>query len=147
MSLQSDIQAALCARLVPVATVAQSDITSPATDVALPFVDPPFAPTLKVAYLEIHPILRAAPQHFGISYGNPDIHTGIFQVDAVVPKGTGEAQGLRLADAVASRFPIGTRLAAGDDSLEINNIPAIAPAIMDAPWVRFPVSIPYRVIA
>jgi hypothetical protein len=116
---------------------------------AKPFV--PFTPTVGTAYLDIRPLLRAEPEHFGLGYDNSDFLRGIFQVDAVVPNNVGgEAPGVRLASLVAGRFPIGTPLSfvctLGRRKLTITNTPTIAAAVKDAPWVRFPVSIPYLVI-
>jgi hypothetical protein len=137
MSIDSDIQAALLGNL-------RTPPLSGSPPIAYPFVE--FVPTPDVAFLDARPVLRAGTEHFGVAYGNSDIFSGIFQVDAVIPNGKGEAPGLRLAALVADRFAIGTQLAAGGRRLEIVGTPTIAPAVTDAPWVRFPVSIPYRVI-
>lgn len=133
------IQTALLANLT-----AAPDLTTPATPFAMPLVD--YQPVPSVSYYDVRPLLTAEPEHFGLAYGNADIHKGVFQVDAVIPDGGGEALGLRLAAAVADRFPIGTLLSASGRRLEIINTPSIGPAVKDAPWVRFPVSIPWRLI-
>lgn len=132
------IQFALMTRLTSPA------LTSPATPIAFPLVT--FTPTPGVAYLDARAILRAEPEHPGVAFDSDTIHRGIFQVDAVVPEGKGEAPGLRLASLVAARFAIGTTLPAGAWQLKILRPPAIASALVDSPWVRFPVSIPYFVV-
>jgi hypothetical protein len=132
------IQAALCAWLK------SPDLTVPATPIAMPLVS--FTPAPKTPYLDVQPVLRAAPEHFGISNENADILRGVFQVDAVVPDGQGEAAGLRLAALVKKRFAIGTKLPIGNHFLHVWTSPAIAAAVKDAPWVRFPVSIPYQLV-
>ena len=132
------IQSALLTRLTVPA------LSTPATPIALPLVA--FSPTPNVAYFDARAVLRAEPEHFGLAYANSDIHRGVFQVDAVVPDGGGEAPGLRLAALVAARFAIGTVLVANSRRLEIVGVPTIAAAVKDAPWVRFPVSIYYRLI-
>lgn len=119
-------------------------LDDPATPIASPLVA--YTPTDGVPYFKVWPVMRAATEHFGLAFENPDMHRGIFQVDAVVPDGNGEAPGLRLASVVVARFPIGTVLAAGAFSLRIQIPATIAAAVKDAPWVRFPVSIPYLVI-
>jgi hypothetical protein len=131
------VQAALCVFLVnpPLAG-------SPA--IAMPLVT--FVPTPGVSYLDARPVLRAEPEQFGLDYNNVAIHRGIFQVDAVIADGKGEAPGLRLAGLVADRFAIGTKFVVAGLNLEITGKPAIAGAVKDAPWVRFPVSIPFRLI-
>jgi len=119
-------------------------LTSPATPIAFPFA--PYTPASGVSYLAVRPLLRASPDHPGIAFDAFTMHRGIFQVDVVTPDTHGENPGLRLAALVAARFAIGTELVAGTYRLQLNSEPTIAAAVMDAPWVRFPVSIPYLVI-
>lgn len=144
LTLEVDIQAALLMRLCPNPAVATSDITTPATPVALPLIA--YEPTTGKKYLDAHALMRAEPDHPGLSFQSSVIHRGIFQVDAVIPNNTGEAPGLRLAALVGARFAIGTRIAVGAYTLVIDKEPAIAAAVLDAPWVRFPVSIRYCVV-
>jgi hypothetical protein len=124
------------------------ELTSPVTPRAAPLVA--YTPTVGTAYMDVHPLLRAEPEHFGIDYANSDFLRGIFQVDVVVPDGAGEAPGVRLASLIAARFPIGLALTVvstlGTRLLKILRPPTIAAAVKDAPWVRFPVSIPYQLI-
>lgn len=142
-TLHIDISRALIARFAPNPLVASSDITSPATPVAMPLVA--FTPTTGVAYLDARPILRAEPQDLAMSLAGTVIHRGIFQIDAVVPDTAGEVPGITLASLVADRFPAGLRLAAGRYFVKIHKSATVAPAIIDAAWVRFPVSIPFTV--
>jgi hypothetical protein len=123
-------------------------LTSPATRIAYPFVA--FTPTPGVKYLDMRDTLRGDPDHRALPFAAHTIHRGILQIDAVVPEGAGAAPGLELAALVAARFAIGTKLVVSAGSatyrLQILKPPTIAAAVMDAPWVRFPVSIPYEVI-
>lgn len=144
-TLQVDILTALVTRLVPVLTSPTSDITSPATPVAAPLLD--YTPTPGTSYLDIHPLMPAEPESIGLAFNATDIHRGIFQVDAVIPDNKGEAIGRRLAGLVAVRFAKGTKLVAGSYRVRVHRTPTIAAAIKDASWVRFPVSVPYFVIA
>lgn len=147
MTIETDIQSALILKLCPTAatvTPAVSDITSPTTRVAMPLVA--FSPTAGTAYLDARAILRAAPRVTGLGFDSSIERRGIFQVDAVVPDNQGEGPGLRLAALVAARFAIGTKLVAGSYRLLLDKEPTIAAAVKDAPWVRFPVSIPYLII-
>lgn len=132
------VQAALLAQLKTPA------LTSPATPIAYPLVT--YVPTPGVSYYDAHAIMRADPQHDGLAFASSTLQRGIFQVDAVVPDGAGEAPGLRLAALVAARFAIGTVLVAGSYKLQFLKPPKIAAAVKDAPWVRFPVSIPFLII-
>lgn len=111
---------------------------------AAPFVTPPYVPVTGTLYLDVAPLLRAEPEHFGIAFQNADIERGTFQVDVVVPLGPGELPGTRVAALVKARFPIGTEFSVNGGRLWVTGTPSIAAAVKDAPWVRFPVSIPYR---
>lgn len=119
-------------------------LTSPATPIAFPLV--PYTPVTGTKYLAVHPIMRAEPFHPGLGFTGHTERRGILQIDAVIPDNTGEPNGLRLAGLVAARFPIGTDLIAGVYRLRLYKEPTIAAAVKDAPWVRYPVSIPYLVI-
>jgi hypothetical protein len=132
------IQAALCAQLKT------PDITTPVTPIAWPLVA--YTPVIGITYLEVHPLLKAQTQHSALAFGGSDINRGIFQVDAVVPEGKGEAAALRLVDLIIARFALGTELVAGGRMLRVNAPPQSAAALRDAPWVRYPVSIPYVII-
>lgn len=137
MTIETDIQAALITKL-----------TTPALTGSPPIAYPliAYTPTSGTAYLHIHPVMRAEPRRPGVGFTGSVLRAGIFQVDAVVPDNQGEGPGLRLADLVAARFAIGTKLVAGSYRLLLDNEPTIAAAVKDAPWVRFPVSIRYLVI-
>lgn len=141
--LDVDILNAFMARLTTPA------LTSPATPIGYPLVafEPPKdANGNGLRHLRVAPILRAEPFHPGIGFNGHTERRGILQIDAVVPDNTGEPNGLRLAALVAARFPIGTDLIAGTHRLRLYKEPTIAAAVKDAPWVRYPVSIPYLVI-
>lgn len=116
----------------------------PAAQRAAPLVN--FTPVVGTPYIEAHPILRAAPEHFNLDFDGSDILRGVYQLDAVVPDGQGEAPGLRLASLIVDRFPIGTTLVANARNLRVSDTPTIAAALRDAAWVRYPVSIPYILV-
>lgn len=134
MSIEGDIQQALCAHLASPALAGSPPI-------AWPLVT--YSPTLGTSYLAVQPVLRAETDPQALGFGDGDVYTGIFQVDAVIPDGRGEQVGLTLAALVKDRFPAGTVLSAGGKKLRVNRPPTIAPAVKDAPWVRFPVSVRY----
>lgn len=124
-------------------------IMSPVTPfAALPVASPSgnYAPTAGKSYLDVRNILRAEPDHPGLSFTSSTIFRGIFQVDVVGPTGAGEAAPLRIAALIAARFPIGTVLPASPYRIQFTKPPVIAAAVLDAPWVRFPVSISFLVI-
>lgn len=137
--LDVQIQSALLTQLTAAPAIL------PPAQTAMPFTA--FSPVLNVPYLEAHRIMRAQPQSPGVPFVSFTRYRGIFQVDAVVPDSQGEAPGLRLASLVAARFVQGTVLFTVSYKIQLNTVPAIGPAVKDAPWVRYPVSIPYQVIA
>lgn len=137
MTIETDIQAALCNWL-------NTPALSGTPPIAWPLV--PYPPVVGTAYLAAHPVLRAAPNALALNLAGSVLRRGIFQVDAVAPDGAGESPGLTLAGLVVVRFAIGTKLVAGSYRLLLDKEPTIAAAVKDAPWVRFPVSIPYLVI-
>jgi hypothetical protein len=145
VTLETDIAEAFLTHLGAAGTSPNftSSVTSPATPLAVPLFG--YTPTAGTAYLEAHPVLRADPDTFGLS-DQTALHRGIYQVDAVVPDNVGELPGLRLAEAVRDRFRYLTEILVGTVKLRVSGKPAIAPVVKDAPWCRFPVSIPYLVI-
>lgn len=102
-----------------------------------------YVPVTGTLYLDVAPLLRAEPEHFGIAFQNSDIERGIFQVDVVAPLGPGELPGTRVAALVKSRFFIGKDFTVNGGRLWVTNTPTIA-TVKDAPWVRFTVSVPFR---
>jgi hypothetical protein len=106
-----------------------------------------FTPSANTPYIDARNILRAQPQDIALAFTGSVLNRGIFQVDAVVPNGAGELAGLRLAAAIADRFPPGLVLPASPYKLQFLTVSRIAAAVTDAPWVRFPVSIPYLLIS
>ena len=112
--------------------------------VAFPLV--PYTPTDGVAFLQVWPLMSAEPLHPSLDYSGYTRSSGIFQVDAVMPDGQGEAPGLRITAKVAERFAIGTTLTAGARKLQINKVPKVSAWIKEGAWVRFPVSITYQII-
>lgn len=138
MTIEADILDALMAHLTTPALTGSPPI-------AYPLVA--YSPTIGTAYLDARAPLRAVPEQYGHAFDSDVIHSGIFQVDAVMPDGKGEGPGLDLSALVAARFVAGTELDAGGHLLRVMAPPAIAASIKDAPWVRFPISIPYRLVA
>lgn len=119
-------------------------LTSPATPIAYPMVG--FTPTGGVAYIQVWPLLKSQTQHPAIGFVGSNLNRGIFQVDAVIPDGEGEAPGMRLAALVAARYALGTVLAAGPYKLEIKLPVQSSAGVKDEDWVRYAISVPYLVI-
>lgn len=134
--LDANVQAALNAQL------ATPDLGFP-----IAFALVPFSPQDDVPFIQVWPIMKAKALHPGLGFHTDSVlNLGIFQVDAVMPDGQGEAPGLRLAATIADRFALGTVLAAGTRKLQINSVPQTTAAIKEGAWIRFPVSIAYTVI-
>jgi hypothetical protein len=95
------------------------------------------------SYVQVHPIMRLPPNHPWLGDGGT-IYGGILQADAVVSdNGAGEPPGLALAALIKARFPRGSQVVAGQYRVQFQRVPTIAAAVKDAPYLRFPVSIPF----
>lgn len=131
------IQDALCAALQ------DGDLDAP---IAWPFVK--YTPTIGVAYFQVMPLLKSKVQRLGISFDvGANVNRGIFQVDAVIADGAGEKAALQMTDQIRAIFPYGTQLVTTDGQrLQVADVPQTASPVTDAPWERYPVSIPYVLI-
>lgn len=127
------------------ALLRQLDTPTIGYSIAYPFVT--FTPTSNTAYIDARALLRAAPDTPYLKLTAPAIRRGIFQVDAVAPDGQGESPGTRIAAIIKARFWPSVSLTANGYRLLILKEPTIAAAVKDAPWVRFPVSIPYTLMS
>lgn len=130
--VESQITEALFARLAALTL-------SPALPVAWPDVS--FTPPANGVYLDVHQ-LRAETVGIGISAWNE--HAGVLQVDVVAKGQDGVLGRTEIADAVAAHFPRNLKLTVGDVRVDIDDPPAIAAPVPDAPYTRTPVSIRYR---
>lgn len=133
VGIESQITEALLQRLAALTL-------SPALPVAYP--NTAFTPPTSGPYLEAHQ-LRAETRPIGISAW--DERPGIFQVDVVYKAQDGVIKPTEIADKVADWFKRGTRLTNGAVRVDIDTAPSIAAPIVDAPYIRTPVSIRYRV--
>lgn len=116
---------------------------SPSLKIAYPNVPfPKTGETKPDTYLEAHQ-LRGPTDAVGISAWNQ--HQGIFQIDVVYLAQDGLIAPTEIADAVAAHFPRGLRLANGAVQVRIDEPAKIAAPVTDAPYIRTPVSISYRV--
>lgn len=135
VTLSQAIQSALCEQL---------KAANLGLAIAWPWVT--FNPVADTAYIAVHPLMRSKIQHVSVSFSGSNVQRGIFQVDTVIPDSQGEAPALALTDQIAAQFAIGTNLVANGIRLQIDNVPQSAAPVTDAPWVRYPVSIPYLLI-
>lgn len=96
-------------------------------------------------YLEAHD-LPATPQTLDLAL-SCHVYRGVYQVNVVLPAGTGTAQGRYLARQVAARFAEGVGIDGEDFTCWIAGPPAIYAGILNPRKTHYtiPVSIPYRV--
>lgn len=134
VGIESLITEALLQRLAALAL-------TPALPVAYPNVA--FTPPVGGSYLEAREPLRSSTEAIGISRWNE--HTGIFQIDVVYRAQDGAIAPTEIADKVADWFKRGTRLINGSVRVDINEPPSVAASMADAPYIRIPVSVRYRV--
>lgn len=80
-----------------------------------------------------------------LTHSNSSRHRGIFQVDAVVSSGTGNATALTMARAVTQHFD-NQKLTDGGVTVEMIKSPALGPGRQEQDWYAIPVSIFYTVM-
>ena len=109
-------------------------------EVAWPNV--PFTPTVGQSYYRTA-FLGVPPER--LTHGKADLHTGIFQVDAVVPAKKGAIPAVNLARAVQTRFDRQS-ITSNGIKIQIIDPPALGPHRSDADWYIVPVSITYKIL-
>ena len=80
-----------------------------------------------------------------IGYGTTDEHTGILQVDAVVPARTGITTALTMARAVGVQFDR-AKIVGDDFTIRVIKSPALGPQMSEVDWYYIPVSITYTLL-
>lgn len=101
-----------------------------------------FTPTVGTAHYRTAFIY---PDPERLTHSNSSRHRGIFQVDAVVPSGTGNVTALAMARVVTQHFD-NQKLTDGDVAVEIIKSPGLGPERQDQNWYAIPVSIFYTVM-
>lgn len=108
---------------------------NPALPTAYPNVNftPGTTPWLRVGHLPA-PVVRRS-----IGLDGQNVYTGIYQVTAFCPAGSGPGACESLADSIANHFPIGSVYS----GVRIAAV-SCAPALSDVDWYSIPVSITYE---
>lgn len=101
-----------------------------------------FTPTVGTAYYRTAFIYPGANR---LTHDNTSRYKGIFQVDAVVPAGTGNVTVLTMARTVAAYFD-NQKLTDSGISVEIKNPPSLGPGMQEVDWYFIPVSISYSIL-
>ena len=101
-----------------------------------------FTPIVGTAYYRTSFIYPAGER---LTHDNAGRFRGIFQVDAVVPAGKGNATVLSMARTVAAYFD-NQKLTGSGVSVEIIKTPALGPGLQEVDWYFIPVSIYYSVL-
>ena len=127
MTSFNDIQAALDTKLK----------TITGTPVAFPNV--PYTPQAGKTYLRAFYLPAETVQAAMGSIGKDETN-GIYQVDVVVPRGSGRPQ---LLDTVADLFKRGTVLTYNGVSVRIRSV-SLGPAILEDEWYFVPVSVNFQ---
>lgn len=127
MSVFNNIQTALDSRL--------------ATYVDLPVAFPnvPYKPQAGMPYLRAT-FLPAETVQASMGATGKDETNGIYQIDVVVPRGSGRPQAL---DAIADLFKRGTVLTYNGVKLRIRSV-SIDSAILDDEWYFVPISVSFQ---
>ena len=123
----NDVQAALDTKLA----------TITGTSVAFPNV--PYKPQAGTTYLRAS-FLPAETVQASMGANGKDETNGIYQIDVVVPRGTGRPQ---LIDTVADLFKRGTVLSYNSISVRVRSV-SMSPAILDEEWYFVPISVNFQ---
>lgn len=123
----NDVQAALDTKLKTVT----------GTPVAFPNV--PYKPQAGTAYLRAS-FLPAETVQASMGDSGKDETNGVYQIDVVVPRGSGRPQ---LIDTVADLFKRGTVLTYNSISVRVRSV-SMAPAILDDEWYFVPISVNFQ---
>lgn len=123
----NDVQAALDTKLA----------TITGTSVAFPNV--PYKPQAGTTYLRAS-FLPAETVQASMGANGKDETNGIYQIDVVVPRGTGRPQ---LIDTVADLFKRGTVLSYNSISVRVRSV-SMSPAILDDEWYFVPISVNFQ---
>jgi hypothetical protein len=123
----NDVQAALDTKLA----------TITGTSIAFPNV--PYKPQAGTTYLRAS-FLPAETVQASMGANGKDETNGIYQIDVVVPRGTGRPQ---LIDTVADLFKRGTVLSYNSISVRVRSV-SMSPAILDEEWYFVPISVNFQ---
>lgn len=102
-----------------------------------------FNPPASGIYLTSHD-MPASPYSIDLA-GTSVISSGVYQVNVVVPKGSGKSEARRIAALVAALFPENAEIPGEGFAVWITAPPAIFSGMPDAVSYTVPVSINYRV--
>lgn len=127
MTIFNDIQAALDTKLATL------------TGVPIAYPNTPYKPQAGTAYVRASFIPNETLQASLGSTGK-DETLGIYQVDVVVPRGSGRPQ---LLDTVADLFKRGTVLTYNGVNLRIRSV-SMASAILEDEWYFVPISVNFQ---
>jgi hypothetical protein len=102
----------------------------------------PFDPPSDAAYLVSHD-MPASPYSIDLA-GCCRIHPGVYQINVVVPAGSGRASAKEIASQVAALFPLNQTLSGEGFTAIVISPPAIYSGIQDGVSYTVPVSIRYQ---
>lgn len=123
----NDVQAALDTKLGTV------------TDTPVAFPNVPYKPQAGKVYLRAS-FLPAETVQASMGASGKDETNGIYQIDVVVPRGTGRPQ---LVDTVADLFKRGTVLTYNSINVRVRSV-SMAPAVLDEEWYFVPISVNFQ---
>ncbi|MFZ5111896.1 DUF4128 domain-containing protein [Enterobacter kobei] len=128
-----DIAAALAARLGEWAD---------AEDIPVAWENVPFTPPSDGLYLAVHD-MPATPRTVDLGL-RCRIYSGVYQINVVVPAGTGRTDVVALADRVAELFPEGQEIEGRGFTCWIDQTPGVFRGITTSVSYTVPVSLNYR---
>lgn len=123
----NDIETALMTRLTTMSSL---------PPVAWPNIE--YSPNATTLYLEPN-VLPADTAQASLGATGKDLTNGIFQIDVVIPAGTGRSA---IPDIVADHFARGTTLSYNGTNVKVRTV-SISPSRLEGSWFRMPVTINY----
>lgn len=102
----------------------------------------PYSPVIGTAYYRVAFLPIPSER---LTLGNADRHSGILQVDIVVPSKAGLFTALNMARAVAQHYDRQT-LVENSVKVRIIKAPSLGPHLQDPDWYTIPVSITYETL-
>jgi hypothetical protein len=138
--IEAAIQTALLTKLKAFATANSLRIAYPGVA-----FEPPKT-TATVMWLRVN-FIPADTITMALTYGAPNQHYGLMQVDVMLNAGSGERPALRMAASLIAYFPRGTKMNSSGFTVEVTRAPFRNSSQKDDPWIFFPVRIPYNTFA
>lgn len=114
---------------------------SPVLEIAWP--DVAFTPPDEGMWLEAS-IFDDPVETMALTAGGRPGRSGFLQVTVISPQNVGATTMRDVAGEVIDWFAYTTRLTSGSVAVDISGVPYMSPPVVDPPYIRVPITIPFR---